>query len=300
MAEARAAAVESELALREGGFDFTAAQVGQLLGLAHEVELRPGEVLCAGGARTHHVYLVVDGELDDGAGPGDAVGVLDALLARHCARSVTARTPVRALELHVDDYLTFLHDNIELCQAMIDQLATSLHATALALPDPAAHLRSPAAAPAGALDGDLAIVDRVLLIRRVAAFRGAGVQALVSLAARAELRRLTAGDLVFTEGEPSETIWMVARGCVELTRAGSPLALTRGPAELVTHLAELTAGPRAFTATAREASVLLGVHREDLVDRLEEHFELARSILAFLAAEQDRLDAGRGDRSPPR
>lgn len=290
MNDSHVADVERELALREGGLGLNAAQVGQVLGLAHEVEFHAGEPLRVAGATTQHVYLLIDGELDDDAGPGSILGLLDALLARRCNRTVTARTAVRALELHVDDYLAFLHDNIELCQTMIDRLATSLHTAALALPDPAVHLRPQVTvAPAALHHGDLAIVDRVLLIRRVAAFRNAGVQALVSLAARAQVRHAAAGEVLFTEGQSSERVWIVARGGVRLTRVASPLVLYRGPAELVTHLAELTVGPRAFTATAAVATVLLGIHREDLVDRLEEHFELARSILAFLAAEQDRL-----------
>ena len=174
---------------------------------------------------------------------------------------------------------------------MIDQLATRLQAAALALPDPAAHLRSVPAPPAAPLlDDDQAIVARVLLIRRVPAFASGAVQALVSLAERARVRRADAGETLFSEGDPSEMVWMVARGRVHLSRAGSPLVLHRGPAELVTHLAELTVAPRTFTATAAVPSVLLGIHREELLDRLEEHFELARSILAFLAAEQERLD----------
>lgn len=284
----RVVEVERELALRAGSLGLGAAQIGQLLGLAHEVELHAGDRLCVGGATTHHVYLLVDGEADDGAAAGSILGVLDALTGRRCARTVVARTPVRALELHVDDYLAFLHDNIDLCQRMIDQLATRLQAAALALPDPAAHLCSAPAEPAPAVEDS--IVARVLLIRRVPAFERASVQALVSLAERARVRRAGAGETLFSEGDPSEMVWMVARGGIHLTRAGASLVLHRGPAELVTHLAELTVGPRTFTATAASPSLLLGVHREDLIDRLEEHFELARSILSFLAGEQERLD----------
>ena len=289
----RAVEVERELALRAGSLGLDAAQIGQLLGLAHDVEFHAGDSLCVGGATTHHVYLLIDGEADDGAAAGSTLGILDALMGRRSARTVVARTRVRALELHVDDYLAFLHDNIELCQKMIDQLATRLQAAALALPDPAAHLGSPPGEPAPPFDD--AIVARVLLIRRVPAFQSAAVQALVSLAERARVRRAGAGEVLFSEGDPSEMVWMVARGGIELTRAGSPLVLHRGAAELVTHLAELTVGPRTFTATAAAPSVLLGVHREDLIDRLEEHFELARSILIYLAGEQERLERAAAD-----
>jgi CRP-like cAMP-binding protein len=289
----RAVEVERELALRAGSLGLDAAQIGQLLGLAHDVEFHAGDSLCVGGAITHHVYLLIDGEADDGAVAGSTLGVLDALMGRRSARTVVARTRVRALELHVDDYLAFLHDNIELCQKMIDQLATRLQAAVLALPDPAAHLGSPSGEPAPPFDD--AIVARLLLIRRVPAFQSAAVQALVSLAERARVRRAGAGEVLFSEGDPSEMVWMVARGGIELTRAGSPLVLHRGAAELVTHLAELTVGPRTFTATAAGPSVLLGVHREDLIDRLEEHFELARSILIYLAGEQERLERAAAD-----
>jgi CRP-like cAMP-binding protein len=294
-------AVEGEIALRAGTAGVTAAQVGQLLAMAREVEFRPGEALCIAGAPTAHVYVVLEGELDGAAGP--ILGLLDALMARRCTRTVSAATAVRALEVHVDDYLGFLEDDVELCQAMIADLAASLHRATLALPDPAAALRGVAEPPTAPLADEPTIVDRVLLLRRVPAFRRASVQALVELAARARTARLGAGEPLFAEGDRSEMVWMVARGRVHLSRrarapadpawsrAGTGLVVDRGPAELVSHLAELTVGPREFTAVAASAALVLGVHREDLLDRLDEDFELARSILAFLASERERIEA---------
>ncbi len=288
-------AIERELALRAGASGATGAQIAQLAQMARVVAFATGEPLCAAGGASERLYLLMEGEVELGpsrssAGPGTLLGLLDALLGRRCTRAATARTEVRALEIHVDDYLAFLSDNIDLCQAMIADFAGALHRAVLAMPDAAALLAGGSGPPARMIRaGELAVIDRLQLLRRVPAFRRATVQALASLAAHAQVMPLAAGDELFAEGDPSDLVWIVARGRILLVRQEGTVRLHRGPGELVTHLAELAVGPRAFTATAATDSVLLRIHREDLLDRLEEHFELARSILGFLARERARL-----------
>jgi CRP-like cAMP-binding protein len=75
--------------------------------------------------------------------------------------------------------------------------------------------------------------------------------------------------------------------------------LLSGPGDLVAHTASLAPGPRRFTATALSDTVVLGIDREALHDRMEEHFDLVRSILAFLAGEQDRIGHARALQAPP-
>jgi CRP-like cAMP-binding protein len=291
--------IERELALRAGAGAATSAQIAQLAGLARVVAFASGEPLCTAGATTDRLYLVMEGEVElpsSGAPswhatPGTLLGVLDALMDRRCARTAIARTDVRALEIHVDDYLAFLSDNVDLCLAMIAELAAGLHRAMLGLRDPTVLFDGAGGPPARLTKGGgLAVVDRLLLLQRVPAFRRATVQALASLAARAEVEPIEAGVDLFEEGDPSDTIWIVARGRVHLVRQELTVPLHRGPSQLVTHLAELALGPREFTAITTERSVLLRIHREDLLDRLDEHFELARSILGFLAGERARLN----------
>ena len=75
-----------------------------------EVQAEPGEMLIEQGSMPYELFVIEDGTVDvvrddeplASLGAGDVVGEI-ALLARHRRMaSVVARTPVRALALHVD------------------------------------------------------------------------------------------------------------------------------------------------------------------------------------------------------
>ncbi len=75
-----------------------------------EVQAAPGELLIEQGSMPYEVFIIEEGTVDvvrddeplASLGAGDVVGEI-ALLARHRRMaSVVARTPVRALALHVD------------------------------------------------------------------------------------------------------------------------------------------------------------------------------------------------------
>jgi CRP-like cAMP-binding protein len=134
------------------------------------------------------------------------------------------------------------------------------------------------------------LVERLLLVRRMRPFQRASVQSLVSLAQHAREVRVTAGDTLFREGERSDVLWMIARGSIEIRRRIPTVRALRGPGDLVEHYAELCTGERQFKAVATADSVLLQIDREELLDRMEEHFDLVRSILAFLAGEREKLN----------
>jgi CRP-like cAMP-binding protein len=269
----------------------------------------------------------VDGPTPHRLGRGDAVGIIDVALDRCHARTATAVGAVHALALDARDYFEFLEDHPDLALALVAQLAGDLHGQHLALPYPERFLGPPRAPllPAGVRPDT--IVERLPVIRHLRPFLRASVQAQVNLADDARDRQLAAGDVLFRAGDPADVVWMIARGTIALGRAGdddlptppprlakgtAPVAavsddgvvprppvlrpgsavvhrLLSGPGDLVEHSASLAGGARRFTATALADTVLLGIDREALHDRMEEHFDLVRSVLAFLAGEQERI-----------
>jgi CRP-like cAMP-binding protein len=279
----------------------------------------------------------LDGPAPQRYGRGAAVGILDVALDRSHARTAIAVSPVRTLALDARDYFEFLEDHPDLTLAFVAQLALDLHVQHMALPHPERVLGPPRAAllPAGVRPDSL--VERLPIIRHLRPFLRASVQAQVNLADDARDRALVAGDVLFRAGEPADVVWMVARGTLALeppdapppperlakgtapvaavTADAEPLAgellaglrpgaarvhrLLSGPGDLVAHTASLAPGPRRFTATALSDTVVLGLDREALHDRMEEHFDLVRSILAFLAGEQDRIGHARALQAPP-
>jgi CRP/FNR family cyclic AMP-dependent transcriptional regulator len=90
--------------------DLDAYDLGQIARFVEEMHAGPGELLIEQGSMPYELFVIEEGTVDvvrDGEpiaslGAGDVVGEI-ALLAQHRRiASVVARTPVRALTLHVD------------------------------------------------------------------------------------------------------------------------------------------------------------------------------------------------------
>jgi CRP-like cAMP-binding protein len=330
---------ERELIVRAGILaQVSATQVTQLVDQVRPAAYGPGEVLYAQGAPARQLFVIADGEVElDGPSPqrfgrGAAVGILDIALDRSHARTATAVTPVRTLALDARDYFEFLEDHPDLTLALVAQLARDLHAQHMALPFPERVLGPPRAALLAAGTRADTLVERLPIIRHLRPFLRASVQAQVNLADDASERTLAPGDVLFRAGEPADVVWMVARGTLALeppdvappervAKGTAPVPavtgpveglpvelrpgaarvhrLLSGPGDLAEHNASFAGGARRFTATALSETVVLGIDREALHDRMEEHFDLVRSVLAFLAGEQDRLGHARTLQVPP-
>ena len=114
--------VERELDVRSGlGLFESEAQLHQLLAIARQVDLLPGQVLFERGALVRNVYQLAHGELEMRA-PGEpswrvtergTVGFLDFMLARPYARTAVAITASRILELDAADYRDYMEDNFD-------------------------------------------------------------------------------------------------------------------------------------------------------------------------------------------
>jgi CRP-like cAMP-binding protein len=290
--------VERELIVRARILaDASPTQIAQLLAHERDVTFAPGQVLVTQGQAPRRFYLVVDGEVDvdglpDRFGAGTPIGVTDALLDRPYLRTARATGVVHAIAMDVRDYFDFLEENPDLALTLIGNLAGDVHGHLLALPVPERFL----GLPHGPLVTDAAdsLVERLPVVRHVRPFVRASIQAQVSLADDAQPRRLPAGDILFRAGAPADTVWMIASGTVAVDTVSAsgergPVRLVCGPGDLVEHHAALTSGPRRASAAALTDTLLLGLPREALHDRMEEHFDLVRSILAYLASEQERI-----------
>lgn len=107
------------------------------------------------------------------------------------------------------------------------------------------------------------------------------------------------GETLFTQGEPGDTLWMVAVGEVVLTRAtagGDTAELDRaGPGQMFGELDIIAPGPRSSTATALAPSRLLvlrrGVFRQLLNERDPAAEALLRALTTRVCHRLRRLDA---------
>ena len=116
------------------------------------------------------------------------------------------------------------------------------------------------------------------------------VRALLSVARR---RRFDRHEVVFHEGDPGDTVHLIARGRVALrvtTPLGDKVTLwILGPGSLFGELAVLDPAPRNATVVALERTETLALHRDHFDELRQKHPEVDRMLLDSLISEVRRL-----------
>jgi CRP/FNR family cyclic AMP-dependent transcriptional regulator len=103
-----------------------------------------------------------------------------------------------------------------------------------------------------------------------------------------ERREFTAGEKVFSLGEPGDSLYIVGTGSVELyvkDNAGSKIVLAvAGPGEVFGELSLFDGGARTASAVVLEDAVLLVLDRDDLLAFLRRHPDAALDLLTTMGA----------------
>ena len=101
-----------------------------------------------------------------------------------------------------------------------------------------------------------------------------------------ERREVAEGDILFSFGEPGDSLYIVAAGSVELfvkDNSGAKIVLTNcGPGEPFGELSLFDGGARTATAVSLEASTLFVLDREDLLAFLGRHPHAALDLLTTM------------------
>ncbi|HOT12415.1 MAG TPA: HEAT repeat domain-containing protein, partial [Polyangiaceae bacterium] len=105
-------------------------------------------------------------------------------------------------------------------------------------------------------------VEKILYLQGVSLFSNVPGNELVPLAMRARVIRLAPGDVVFHEGDPGDSLFIVFHGQIALHAGGRELAVL-GEGEVLGELAMLDEAPRTVTATAVGDADVLQVSTED-------------------------------------
>jgi hypothetical protein len=125
------------------------------------------------------------------------------------------------------------------------------------------------------------ILDRVVLLKGVGLFSELSGEELYPVAEIATAERRSAGDVVVEQGAPSDALYVVVHGTLEVVRDGQPVAVLQAP-QTFGELGVLDAEPRAATVRAKTEVELLRVPREELEILLDESPELSRAIIRTL------------------
>jgi CRP-like cAMP-binding protein len=136
-------------------------------------------------------------------------------------------------------------------------------------------------------------------LRRSALFAHAETSRLRTLASRAYVRRFAAGQMVFTEGEPSEHLYVVRTGRVRIFVAsaqGEELTLTVLVAgDSIGELSVVDEQPRSASAATVEATELLAIGANDMRAALTADPALLWTFAGELATTVRRLTGSAAD-----
>lgn len=101
-------------------------------------------------------------------------------------------------------------------------------------------------------------------------------------------RDVGAGEAVFSEGDPGDTMFVVLEGSVEL-RSGDTISATVGPGELFGEMSLIDDEPRSLGAVATVDSVLAELDERRFLFLVNETPMFALHVMGVMA---DRLRAG--------
>jgi CRP-like cAMP-binding protein len=141
----------------------------------------------------------------------------------------------------------------------------------------------------------MALEDDILFLRKIATFRVLGPDALRVLAISAEKVHLRAGDVLFEEGEPADSAYVVIAGAIRLRRATDKALDEPTIVEEKTLIGEsalMVETDRPASAIAVQPSTLYKISRGVFMRTLESDVEAALSLREMIAR---RIDAALDD-----
>lgn len=138
----------------------------------------------------------------------------------------------------------------------------------------------------------LTVIEKVILLQGVDVFAEVPGDYLANLAAIAEEIHVLEGDVLYSEGEASDALYLVLEGRVDL-RQGDRRISESGVGEAFGTWALFDQEPRLATAVAAADATLLRIDSEDFTDILADHVQVAQGVIRTVARRLRGL-AGRG------
>ncbi|MCW5941393.1 MAG: Crp/Fnr family transcriptional regulator [Fimbriimonadaceae bacterium] len=140
-------------------------------------------------------------------------------------------------------------------------------------------------------------MDEVAALRNVTIFAHLPDRVLREVLRVCTRRRFKRREALLREGEPGETMYVVLRGRLEITREDrnqeTVHLATRGPGDALGEMTLLDGGTRSATATASEPGEALSLSRQAFFHLLRQSPELALEMLAGLSRRLREADDAR-------
>lgn len=120
-------------------------------------------------------------------------------------------------------------------------------------------------------------------IRGSILLRGMNNTELARLANVCEERQLAAGTTIFIENMPGESLFLIRRGAVRISRmfaeGNEKVLIVLGPADIFGEMAVIDGLPRAATARVVDDAELISLRKQDFARLCQEHPALALKLV---------------------
>ncbi len=136
----------------------------------------------------------------------------------------------------------------------------------------------------------LTIVSKVMVLQAVDVFSEVPTKELSLLAAIAHELNVPAGEIVYEQNAPSDSMFMVVSGAVRLHRDGQDLTMAKANETFGTW-ALFDDEPRVATATVAHDATLLRIDKEEFVELLADNVALTMGVLKAVVGRLRRLAA---------
>ncbi len=258
----------------------------------HEKFFRSGDSLLREGEPVDAIHVVVEGRVRVSRqgrdfrvfGPRDAVGVFGLLARAGEGVHAKAEVPTLTLSLDADALVDVCEDHFSILHHLLRAVSKLVIDERRELPGNAGFDRSwddSVVCPARSLD----MVERMFFMTRALPFWQSNIEALAGLARRVQEARLARGETLWKSGEASDTIALLVCGGVSCRVDGGNQQFRVGSGGVVGALDAIAAVPRWHEATTESETVVLRLAPDDLVDVIEDHYDLGMDLLASTARE---------------
>ncbi len=136
----------------------------------------------------------------------------------------------------------------------------------------------------------LSTLEKTVLLKNSTLFENVNARDLYYIAQICEDVTLKAGDVLFEEGEPGDTMYIIARGEVEIYQGEHKIAVSR-TGDPIGEIALLDDKPRTASARAVTETDLLAIDSDSFFGTVTAHVNINRAIMRVLAGRmRDLMD----------
>jgi CRP-like cAMP-binding protein len=126
------------------------------------------------------------------------------------------------------------------------------------------------------------VIEKVILLQDVDVFTEVPTENLAVLAAIADEVSLLEGDTLYRQHDPADALYLVLDGRVALRR-GERTISEAGPGEAFGTWALFDEEPRLVSAEVVADATLLRIDRDDFVDLMADHVQIAQGVIKAVA-----------------